>query len=52
MTTLILLPGLASDAAQWRDQSAALTVHADLSCYVSDTHGRHTSLPEMAAILS
>ncbi len=48
--TLVLLPGLACDAALWRDQLPALRAagHAPL---VSDVHQRHATLPEMARAL-
>jgi pimeloyl-ACP methyl ester carboxylesterase len=45
---LVLVPGLAGDAAMWRDQLAGL---ADLHPVVTDVHTRHASLPEMAAAL-
>lgn len=48
MTRLVLVPGLAGDAAMWRDQ---LTGLADLHPVVTDVHTRHASLPEMAAAL-
>ena len=48
--TLVLLPGLACDAALWRDQLPALSAagHAPV---VSDVHQRHATLPEMARAL-
>lgn len=46
---LVLLPGLASDAALWRDQIPALTGRADV--HVTDVHFRFDSLPGMAAAL-
>jgi pimeloyl-ACP methyl ester carboxylesterase len=49
MTTTILLPGLASDAALWRDQAPALAALGPVR--VSDVHARHDTLPEMAAAL-
>lgn len=45
---LLLIPGLAGDAAMWRDQ---LTGLADLHPVVTDVHTRHATLPEMAAAL-
>ena len=50
MTTLILLPGLACDAALWRHQLPALAAH-DRTVVVADVHNRADSLPEMAAQL-
>ncbi len=49
MSTLILLPGLASDAALWRDQQAFLAGRGTVR--VTDVHARHATLPEMAAAL-
>lgn len=46
--TLLLVPGLAGDAAMWRDQLVAL---ADRAPQVTDVHMRHASIPEMAAAL-
>ena len=46
MTRVILLPGLACDAALWRDQLAALATRGDV--HVSDVHARFATLPEMA----
>lgn len=46
--TLVLLPGLAGDAAMWHEQLAAL---ADRHPVVADVHMRHASIPEMAAAL-
>lgn len=48
MNTLVLLPGLAADAAMWRHQLAGL---ARWQPRVSDVHMRHASIPEMAAAL-
>ncbi len=50
MTRLLLLPGLASDASLWRDQVPALRARG-FDPVVSDVHGRHATLPEMAAAL-
>ena len=50
MTTLILLPGLACDAALWRHQLPALAAH-DRTVVVADVHNRADSLPAMAAQL-
>ena len=50
MTRLLLLPGLASDGALWRDQVPALRARG-LDPVVSDVHARHATLPEMAAAL-
>jgi pimeloyl-ACP methyl ester carboxylesterase len=49
MHTLILLPGLASDATLWRDQIPALSAHHRVQ--VTDVHARHDTLAEMAAAL-
>jgi pimeloyl-ACP methyl ester carboxylesterase len=49
MQKVILLPGLACDAALWREQIAALSVLHEV--VVSDVHTRATSLPDMAALL-
>jgi pimeloyl-ACP methyl ester carboxylesterase len=46
----LLLPGLASDAALWRDQIKALRARG-YDPVVSDVHSRFASLPEMAAAL-
>lgn len=46
--TLVLLPGLACDAAMWDAQLAAL---AAWQPQVADVHARHRSLAEMAAAL-
>ena len=48
MYTLILLPGLACDAALWRHQTPALAAHRPV---VADVHARADSLPAMAALL-
>jgi pimeloyl-ACP methyl ester carboxylesterase len=49
MSTVILLPGLACDAALWRDQLPALsTQHA---VHVGTVHHRHADLPSMARAL-
>ncbi|MFO1222562.1 MAG: alpha/beta fold hydrolase [Burkholderiaceae bacterium] len=49
MHTVILLPGLACDAAIWRDQLPALS--AQHTVQVSDVHQRHDDLPAMARAL-
>ena len=49
MSTLILLPGMACDAALWQPQLPALA--SQRRVVVSDVHGRADSLPEMAALL-
>jgi pimeloyl-ACP methyl ester carboxylesterase len=46
MPSLILLPGLAADAAMWRHQLHAL---AKWHPRVSDVHMRHDTIPAMAA---
>lgn len=52
MSTLILLPGMACDAALWRHQQPALTAsHAAGTVVVADVHGRGDTLPQMAALL-
>ena len=51
MTTLVLLPGLASDGALWRDQLPALRAQDELPLHVTDVHSRYATLPEMAAAL-
>ena len=48
--TLVLLPGLACDAALWRDQLPALCA-AGYAPRVSDVHQRHATLPDMARAL-
>ncbi|MBL8348733.1 MAG: alpha/beta fold hydrolase [Burkholderiaceae bacterium] len=50
MTTLILLPGLACDAALWRHQAPVLAA-GGRTVVVADVHQRADSLPEMAAQL-
>lgn len=47
MHTLILLPGLASDAALWRDQLPLLQARGPVQ--VTQAHAEHATLPEMAA---
>ena len=51
MRTLILLPGMACDAALWRHQQPALAAAAPGAVVVADVHGRADSLPAMAALL-
>jgi pimeloyl-ACP methyl ester carboxylesterase len=52
MPSLILLPGLACDAALWQHQQAALAAaHGSGPVLVADVHGRADSLPAMAALL-
>lgn len=52
MRSLILLPGMACDAALWRHQLVALAAsHGAGPVVVADVHGRADSLPEMAALL-
>ncbi len=48
MTQLILLPGLAGDAAMWLAQVVAL---AEWNPRITDVHARHASVPDMAAAL-
>jgi pimeloyl-ACP methyl ester carboxylesterase len=48
MGTLILIPGLAGDAAMWREQLRAL---APWQPQVSDVHTREDGIPAMAAAL-
>jgi pimeloyl-ACP methyl ester carboxylesterase len=48
MPSLILLPGLAGDAAMWRHQLTAL---ARWQPRVTDVHARHATIPDMAAAL-
>lgn len=48
MATLVLLPGLAGDAAMWREQIIAL---AGWQPVVTDVHMREDSIPRMAASL-
>lgn len=49
MYTVILLPGLACDAALWRDQLPALS--GQHAVHVSAAHERHPDLPSMARAL-
>lgn len=49
--TLLLLPGLASDDALWRDQLPELRARSGLGVAVSDAHARFAELPAMAAAL-
>ena len=49
MTPLILLPGLACDAALWRHQAAALAAHRPVQ--VATVQARAANLPAMAALL-
>ena len=49
MATMMLLPGLACDAAMWRDQLDALAPFGPV--HVSDVHTRFAGLPQMAAAL-
>jgi len=49
VSTVILLPGLACDAALWRDQLPALS--ALHTVRVSSVHERHVDLPSMARAL-
>ena len=49
MSTVVLLPGLACDAALWRDQFPALSAHHAVQ--VSTVHQRHADLPAMARAL-
>jgi len=49
MSTVILLPGLACDAALWRDQLPALS--AQHTVRVGTVHERHADLPAMARAL-
>jgi pimeloyl-ACP methyl ester carboxylesterase len=50
MTRVLLLPGLASDAALWRAQIDALA-RAGHEPVVTDVHARHPSLAQMAQAL-
>ncbi|HEU5293692.1 MAG TPA: alpha/beta fold hydrolase [Burkholderiaceae bacterium] len=50
MSTVVLLPGLACDAALWRDQLPAL-VAAGHDVRVTTVHQRHADLPAMAHAL-
>lgn len=49
MATIVLLPGLASDATLWRDQVPLLAARHRV--VVSDVHFRADTLPAMAALL-
>lgn len=49
MHQIVLLPGLACDAALWREQLPALSAAHRVA--VTDVHQRHASLPEMARAL-
>ncbi len=49
MHQIVLLPGLACDAALWREQLPALGAAHRVT--VTDVHQRHASLPEMARAL-
>lgn len=49
MPSVILLPGLASDASVWREQLPPLATRGFV--HVSDVHFRCDTLPEMAAAL-
>lgn len=48
---LILLPGMACDAALWQHQLPALQAAAPGPVLVTDVHARADSLPAMAALL-
>lgn len=48
MSTLLLIPGLAADAAMWRDQLSGL---ADLRPVVAQAHAHRSTIPEMATAL-
>lgn len=48
MSTLILIPGLAGDAAMWREQQSALRAWRP---QVTDVHTREATIPAMAAAL-
>lgn len=48
MSSLILIPGLAGDAAMWQPQLQALAAHAPR---VTDVHMKHETIPAMAAAL-
>lgn len=50
MFEIVLLPGLGCDESLWRDQVPALRA-AGHRVAVTDVHGRHASLPEMAQAL-
>jgi pimeloyl-ACP methyl ester carboxylesterase len=49
MRSILLLPGLACDAAVFEHQAAALAPHAQV--HISDVHTRASTLPQMAALL-
>lgn len=49
MHTVILLPGLASDATMWLEQLPVLSTRHLV--HVTDVHFRHETMPEMAAAL-
>ncbi len=53
MTRLLLLPGLAADAAMWAAQTSALpsALAAGMTLAVTDVHFRHDTLEDMAAAL-
>lgn len=51
MSTLILLPGLASDDTLWRGIAEPLAEAGHGPVHVTDVHNRHATLPEMAAAL-
>ncbi|NRF66320.1 alpha/beta fold hydrolase [Aquincola sp. S2] len=51
MSTLLLLPGLASDETLWRGIADPLAAAARGPVHVTDAHGRFATLPEMAAAL-
>jgi pimeloyl-ACP methyl ester carboxylesterase len=48
MATVVLIPGLAADAAMWSGQLAALQ---DVQPSVADTHTRHDTIEAMASAL-
>jgi pimeloyl-ACP methyl ester carboxylesterase len=49
MASVVLLPGLAADAAMWAAQRDALAAERDV--HVTDVHFRFATLPEMARAL-
>ena len=49
MSTIVLLPGLAADAAMWAAQRSALAATREV--HVTDVHFRFETLPEMARAL-
>lgn len=51
MSTLILLPGLASDDTLWRGIAEPLAEAGRGPVHVTDVHHRHATLPAMAAAL-